>query len=138
MAAMDREVIIPTFESVLAGFGLDPVECREGDGWWRFAPDGLAMQGGVHRQGFRVMCPLTEISSDASLDEVYTSLAGRNAALPLGALATFAETDNYLYVRSEVAFDDLSSEIMKAMIEACMALARSPTAQTLRTKYRAW
>jgi hypothetical protein len=136
MAAMDRDAMISTFEGVLASFGLDPVECREGVGWWRFEPDGLAMQGGVHRRDFRVLCALAEIDAGVDIEEVYASLSGRNAALPLGALAVFAEADNYLYVRSEVAFDDLSAEIMKAMIDGCMALARSPTAQSLRTKYR--
>lgn len=137
MAAMDRESMVSTFEGILAGLGLDPVKCREGDGWWRFAPDGLEMQGGIHRQGFRVMCSLVKIDVDASIDEVYTSITGRNATLPLGALAVFAEADRYLWVRSELAFYDLSAETMKAMIEACMALARSPTAQSLRAKYRA-
>lgn len=138
MAAMDRDGIISTFEGVLASFGLDPEGCREGDGWWRFRPDDLELQGGIHRQGFRVTCALTKIDVDASIDEVYASITGRNATLPLGALATFAEADRYLWVRSELAFADLSAETMKAMIDACMALARSPTAQSLRAKYRAW
>ena len=137
MAAMDREGIVSIFEGVLAGFGLDPERCREGDGWWRFRPDDLEMQGGIHRDGFRVMCALTKIDADAGIDEVYTSITGRNATLPLGALAVFAEADRYLWVRSELAFYDLSAETMKAMVEACMALARSPTAQSLRAKYRA-
>ena len=137
MAGMDRDGLISTFEGVLASFGLDPEACREGDGWWRFRPDGLEMQGGIHRQGFRVLCSLVKIDIDASIDEVYTSITGRNATLPLGALATFAEADRYLWVRSELGFDDLSAETLKAMIEACMALARSPTAQSLRAKYRA-
>jgi hypothetical protein len=134
---MERELMIATFEGVLAAYGLDPVECREGESWWRFEADGLAMQGGVHKRDFRVLCSLSEIDADVDIEEVYSSLAGRNAMLPLGALAVFAEADNYLYVRSEVAFADLSAEIMKAMIDGCMALARSPTAQSLRNKYRA-
>lgn len=136
MAPMDRDGMVSTFEGVLAGLGLDPEKCREGEGWWRFAPDGLDMQGGIHRQGFRVLCSLAKIDGDASIEEVYTSITGRNATLPLGALAVFAEADRYLWVRSELAFPDLSAETMKAMIQACMALARSPTAQSLRAKYR--
>ncbi len=138
MAAMDRDAMSAMFESVLAEYGLDPVECREGDEWWRFSPDSLSMQGGVHRREFRVLCALTEIDSEVDIEDVYTSIAGRNAALPLGALAVFSEADNYLYVRSERAFTDLSVEVIKAMIDACMALARSPTAQSLRSKYRVW
>jgi hypothetical protein len=137
MAPMDRDGIVSTFESVLGSFGLDPERCREGDGWWRFRPDDLELQGGIHRQGFRVTCALAKLDPDASVDEVYTSLTGRNATLPLGALAVFAESDRYLCVRSELAFADLSAETMKAMIDACMALARSPTAHSLRAKYRA-
>lgn len=137
MGPMDRDGMVSTFEGVLASFGLDPEKCREGDGWWRFSPDGHDMQGGLHRTGFRVMCSLVKIDVDASIDEVYTSITGRNATLPLGALAVFAEADRYLWVRSELAFADLSAETMKAMVEACMALARSPTAQSLRAKYRA-
>lgn len=138
MAAMDRDGMVSTFEGILASFGLDPEKQREGDGWWRFSIDGLDMQGGIHRLGFRVLCALTKIDTDASIDEVYTSITGRNATLPLGALAVFAEADHYLWVRSELGFADLSAETMKAMIDACMALARSPTAQSLRAKYRAW
>lgn len=135
---MDRDGMISTFEGILESFGLDPAACREGEGWWRFRPDDLEMQGGMHRHGFRVLCVLAKLDPDASIDEVYTSITGRNATLPLGALAVFAEADRYLWVRSELAFADLSTETMKAMIEACMALARSPTAQSLRAKYRAW
>jgi hypothetical protein len=135
---MDRDGMISIFEGVLESFGLDPASCREGEGWWRFRPDDLEMQGGIHRHGFRVTCSLIKLDPDTSIDEVYTSITGRNATLPLGALAVFAEADRYLCVRSELAFADLSTETMKAMIEACMALARSPTAQSLRAKYRAW
>lgn len=138
MAGMDQEGLVATFEGVLASFGLDPEKCRESDGWWRFDPDGLEMQGGIHRHGFRVTCALAKLDVDASIDEVSTSITGRNATLPLGALALFAEADRYLCVRSELAFTDLSTETLHAMIEACMALARSPTAQSLRAKYRAW
>jgi len=138
MAAMDRDAIGSTFESILTSFGLDPERCREGDGWWRFQPDDLDMQGGIHRHGFRIQCALAKLDPDASIEEVYASITGRNATVPLGALALFAEADRYLWVRSELAFADLSAETMKAMIEACMALARSPTAQSLRAKYRAW
>lgn len=129
--------MISTFEGILESYGLDPEACREGEGWWRFRPDDLELQGGIHRHGFRVMSALTRLDPDASIDEVYTSITGRNATLPLGALAVFAEADRHLWVRSELAFADLSVETMKAMIEACTALARSPTAQSLRAKYRA-
>jgi hypothetical protein len=138
MAAMDRDGMTSTFEGVLATFGLDPERCREGEGWWRFQPDDLDMQGGILRQVFRVQCSLAKLDPDTSIEEVYASITGRNNTLPLGALALFAEADRYLWVRSELAFADLSAETMKAMIEACMALARSPTAQSLRAKYRAW
>lgn len=135
---MDREAMIALFEGVLLELGLDPAECREGDGWWRFAPDGLSMQGGIHTHDLRILCTLTEIDHDASIDDVMASVTERNGALPLGALAVFAEADNYLHVSSKVALEDVSAETIEAMIKACMALTRSPPAQSLRAKYRAW
>lgn len=135
---MDRDAMKAAFEEVLTKLDLDPVECREGDGWWRFYPDGLSMQGGLHSHDLRVLAALTEIDHDASLDDVYASITERNNSLPRGSLAVFGEADNYLYVRSEVALEDVSPETIEAMITGCMALARSPAAQSLRSKYRAW
>lgn len=133
---MTPEQMSEAFERVLADLGLDPATCRQGDGWWRFYPDDLPFQGGIHTRDFRISCSLGEIDSDADLDAVYRDIDARNAELT--DVARFVERDNYLWVAAAAPFHVLDPQLMRAMVDACIALARTDAAATLRARYRQW
>lgn len=124
------------FEGVLLGLGIDPVQAREGDDWWRFTVDGLGFQGGVHTFDFRVLCTLCELDAAVALDRLYADMQARNEEL--GAPARLIEQDNYLHVRAMAPHAVMTAERMRAMIEACTTVARSDAAASLRSRYRAW
>ncbi|HEY8376932.1 MAG TPA: hypothetical protein VIK91_10610 [Nannocystis sp.] len=132
-----HEQIQATFERVLSDLGLDPATCREGDGWWRFYPDDLPFQGGIHPHEFQISCALCEIDSDADIDAVWSDIKKRNSALT-DPLASFTERDNYLWVISRSSLHGLDQAHLRAMIDACIALARSDAASALRSSYRQW
>lgn len=137
MSRMSDDAMKEAFERVLEGLGLDPVACREGDGWWRFQHQ-LPSQGGIHSRDFRVVTTLCELSSDADLDALYADMEAANAALPPGSLARFVEADNYLHVEAKAPFEGLDAGGMRALVDACAALGGSDAGRSLRSRYRSW
>ncbi len=136
MPHLPHEQIAREFESILAEeYHLDVAGCRESADWWRFYPDGLSMQGGVHRNDFRVLCTICATDTDCDLERLSTDLNDHNQSI---AGAQFIEADCYIHVRSTCRFDELSKTRMQEMMHACMDAGRSPAARRLKSRYQSF
>lgn len=133
---MTEPEMIVAFETVLReSFGLDPASCRESEDAWRFEVEGLSLQGAIHRADVRVMALLCKISTDPDiLDALYKDLGLAGAA----GLASFKESDCYLYAWAQVPFAAVSQAGIEQMIRDCIAAAKSPAATSLKSKWRNW
>jgi hypothetical protein len=133
---MTEPEMIVAFETVLReSFGLDPASCRESEDAWRFEVEGLRVQGGIHRADVRVMTLLCKLSTDPDiLDALYADL---RLAEPPG-LASFKESDCYLYAWAQLPFAAVSQAGIEQMIRDCVAAAKSPAASSLKSKWRNW
>lgn len=133
---MTEPEMIVAFETVLReSFGLDPASCRESEDAWRFEVEGLGFQGGVHRADVRVMALLCKLSTDPDiLDALYEDLGRAEAP----GLASFKESDCYLYAWAQLPFAAVSQAGIEQMIRDCVAATKSPAASSLKSKWRNW
>lgn len=133
---MTEPEMIVAFETVLReSFGLDPASCRESEDSWRFTVEGLGFQGGVHRADVRVMTLLCKISTDPGiLDALYQDIGKAEAP----GLASFKESDCYLYAWAQLPFAAVSQAGIEQMIRDCVAAAQSPAASSLKSEWRNW
>jgi hypothetical protein len=125
---------IADFEAALRALGLDPAEGRESADWWRFYPDNVSCQGGVHREDVRVLATLCEIEADADLDRLYADL---EAAPPFGR-ARLVEQDCYIFAKAVVPFAEVDRATIERAIRDCLAAVASDAAATLRSRWRSW
>lgn len=126
--------MIAAFDAALRTFDLDPENCREGADWWRFKLDGVSFQGGVHRTDVRIFAALCKLDSDVDLDALYAATAAAEAP----GLAKFKESDNYLNAAASLPFAGVSQERIEQALRDCLAAARSPAADALKSRWRAW
>ena len=126
--------MIAAFERVLQRMGLEPETCRESEDWWRFAVEGVDFQGGVHRADVRVLGTLCAMSESVDIDAVYEDLGQTEGQ----GLARFMEADGYLYTSARVGFAEVSEATIEQQIRDCVALAKSPAASSLKSKWRDW
>jgi len=126
--------MIAAFDAALRTFDLDPDKCREGEDWWRFTLDGTSFQGGVHRRDVRVLASLCELASDVDLDALYADASAAGSP----GLARFKETDGYLYAAASLPFAGVSQEQIQQAIRDCLAAAKSPAADALKSRWRSW
>jgi hypothetical protein len=133
---MTEPEMIVAFETVLReSFGLDPASCRESEDAWRFQVEGLGLQGAVHRADVRVLALLCKISTDPDiLDDLYKDLGRAEAP----GLASFKESDCYLYAWAQLPFAAVSQAGIEQMIRDCVAATKSPAASSLKSKWQSW
>jgi hypothetical protein len=131
----ERDQRIAAFETVLRErFGLDPVECRESEDWWRFHVDGVTFQGGIHSADVRVLATVCSMPADVDIDAVYDDIG----KTPHFGTARFIEADCYLYATAQCVFDDVSEERIEQLVRDCVEAAKSSVATSLRSKWRDW
>jgi hypothetical protein len=123
--------VVAALEAALRGLGLDPAECREGRGWYRYELGGREFQSGLH-DDVRVQGTLCATETDVDLRRLGASLKRANKGL-LGV--RFEEADCYLHARSACAHLEATEERLSSMIAACRGALESDAGRELRATY---
>lgn len=132
---LEEARVCAELEGVLSReFGLAPAQCREGVGWYRFAIEGVAFQGGLH-DDLRVFATLCRTDTDVNMKKLMASIRAASEGL---VDVRFDEADGYIQVRAACGLSEVSAARVKSMIEACRAAIGSEAGAGLRAKYRSY